>query len=234
MLVKTPQQVIKERGIIPANYIPNLYCLFDEMMSDGSMQDDVGGVRYTPNNTFTVNGDHTVKLSDSAAIATDYPTTNKTIAATTDLVSFLVASRTLTGSSDLTAFNFGKGAGSGIVNRQADDGTGALIHDGVASLNATAAMTPAATGDYILSVAVLDRDVGVFGYYYNLTTASVIGDNSSAGTLSNSLVPGSFIKIANCEKLLQAGIFTFPSNGLPATWKADMVTLGNAAVAARG
>jgi len=235
MNVTTP--LMDARKIMPTSYVDALYIMFKDMAGSATtLQDDVAGILYTPNNTLTINANNSFDCDDSAGVALTLPAAYQEFAADDDIITLVVCRVSTIG--DLA--NFGVGAGTqGIVNRFVTSGAStnhAIFDDGTnTQMQVTGTITPTpSVSDYVMSAGAWDRSVGSEHYVYNVTTNAAIMDASETGVANAVFTPTSVIRFTNMSDVLLAAMFRFTGDGLPVTWKADMLAMAQAVVGEKG
>lgn len=244
MNITTP--LMYARKFIPSEYIDNIYVGFGTARGSGqSIQCDFTDLAWIPDNTFTRNSDKTFDCNDSAPVATT--NTNKQIAAGEDVVMVMVGD--VLAVPGTCIFTVGSPATNGIGLRFETDRvtntTGPIVKDGTTSITASQTRSDTlanpSAGDTVLLACAWDRSEadGLAGYMYNITTGTVMEETFTAVATpnqasNNATTPSQAMRLSNMNNVRYAGVFTFTSNGLPATWAADMLTLANNVIALKG
>jgi hypothetical protein len=233
MNLKTP--LMYGREFIPAAYQDKIYCgIITGKGSDTTLQDDFLANVWTPDtpSTFVHNSDKTFDCDDSAAVSLTsgaFPA----IAVGEDLL--LVSIFKVQALDGLSTYACGSAGTTGFANRCSMDfatGTGPIVKDGVTAVTTAAqsradASNDPAVGDVVLVATAWDRTVGTELYFYNVTEGVEIDNTSTAQAANAGFTPTSVTRITAQDNVYCDMTFSFTSNGLPATWKADMLAMAN-------
>jgi len=237
MLIETPLQYLQR--FVPAAYLDKVYSgVVLNTGSDTVLQDDFLDNVWTPDNTLVKNSNKTFDSNDTTVVTF---TSGAWPALVTGQDVLMVSVFKVADISALVSHAMGS-LTAGMHNKsnslQFPGGNGADGGDGTTALPAVSLSIVeednAVNGDTILMASAWDRNVGLEQYIYNITQGKVIVTNTSTGVANEaSFVPAGTTRFTNMDSVYAALTFSFPSNGLPAsaTWKADMLTLANSAIA---
>jgi len=237
MLLETP--LMYSRKFIPEAYQNKIYSgTITGKGSAATLQDDFLANVWTPDNTLVHNVDKTFDCDDAGIIPLDsgeFPL----IAGDTDLVCVSVFKvKEISGS---TLFLTGSPGTTGFNNRYSIDyttGLAGIVKDGVTQLSAVQSRIDDSNdpevGDTVVSVLAWDRSVGIYGYFYSISKEVEIDDTSQGGVANAAFTPTSQTRISLADNIYCSLTFAFPSNGLPSTWREDMVELANNVVNLKG
>lgn len=241
MLIKTPKMSYRE--FLPTGYEAYLYDGVVNMRGSATtLQSDFGPRIWTPS-SLTRDTDGTIDVNDSASITISSGSFPQ-IAGTTDVL--MVAVCNIGAATGDLYYAIGSGAGQGLSCRfSPDQATGLcpVFRDStsgvvtVVSGRSDASLDPS-VGDTVLIALAADRSAQINGYFYNLTTNEAIEDVAASGATSGTIAPQDgaanvVVRYSNLTNLYGAMTFAFTSNGLPTTWKSDVVKLARNLISAK-